>query len=123
MKFDLQNLFDCLKRNTADKVAHNKRTGVTLKPYSDLDNIMIDIEGRDSNKMVGLGLADNSARFSNQTDMSNLSILNTSSQSQNTPTVFVNPSTTPANVILAVAGEFFKIKKQVMTYRKFENKW
>ena len=112
-------MYDNLKRTTAEKVAHNKRTGVPPKPYTDLDQIMMDIEGRDSNKMVGLGLPDDSSQFSSQSnqDMLNLSsqsdnfspvfnhyIINTS-QSETIPSVFINPSTTAGNVVVSVAGK------------------
>ena len=108
-------MFDNLKRPTADKVAHNKRTGVTPKPYTALDDLMMDIEGRDSNKMVGLGLPDNSSQFSTQSNlssqknMSNQSFLDISSQSEYTPTVFTNPSTTTGNILVAVAGMYFSV--------------
>jgi hypothetical protein len=41
------------------KVDHNAKTGVSLKPYDDLDEIMLDIAGRQSNYNLGLGLPDN----------------------------------------------------------------
>ena len=105
-----------MKRTTAEKVAHNKRTGVAPKSYTDLDEIMMDIEGRDSNKMVGLGLPDNSSNFSTQSTLNlssqsdnipsvfNQSILN-SSQSELIPSVVIDPSTTAGNVVVAVAGK------------------
>ena len=100
-------MFDNLKIPTADKVAHNKRTGVTPKPYNALDELMMDIEGRDSNKMVGLGLPDNSSQFSSQYNMSNQFSPNISNQSENIPSVVINPTTTAGNVIMAVAGKDF----------------
>ena len=40
------------------KVDHNAKTGVAPKLYDDLDEIMLDIAGRKSNYVLGLGLPD-----------------------------------------------------------------
>ena len=95
-----------------DKKLHNDRTGVDPKPYTPLDELMLDIEGRDSNYMVGLGLADNMSQSANVSNMSTFngtqSTLNESSQSSRDPpvTVFTAPSDTPENVIVSVAGKY-----------------
>ena len=97
-----------------DKKQHNDKTGVDPKPYTALDEIMFDIEGRDSNYMVGLGLEDSLSQFST---VSNVSQLDVSTQSSSDPplvrvvtpgvplsrVVFV-PSNTEANMIVSVAG-------------------
>ena len=92
---------------------HNDRTGVDPKPYTPLDELILDIEGRESNYMVGLGLADNMSQISNQSnesilDFSTQSSLNQSTQSsRDAPArAFTGPSDTPGNVIMSVAGNY-----------------
>ena len=57
-----------------EKKLHNDKTGVDPKPYTALDELMLDIEGRDSNYMVGLGLDDSLSQFSNVSSQSQLDV-------------------------------------------------
>ena len=89
---------------------HNDRTGVDPKPYTPLDELMLDIEGRESNYMVGLGLADNMSNDSTL-DISIQSTLDVSAQSSidAQARVFISPSETPGNVTVSVAGKYGSI--------------
>ncbi len=42
---------------------NNRQTGATLKPLTQIDEIMLDFEGRESNYMIGLGESDNPPLF------------------------------------------------------------
>ena len=99
-----------------DKKLHNDQTGVDPKPYTALDELMFDIEGRDSNYMVGLGLDDSLSQFSNVSSQSQLDVTIQSSgdppqpRSILSPTVppsavFATPSEVEGSVIVSVAGK------------------
>ena len=98
-----------------EKKLHNDKTGVDPKPYTALDELMLDIEGRDSNYMVGLGLDDSLSQFSNVSIQSQFDVTTQSSGDPPQPrsilspavppsAVFAAPSEVEGNVIVSVAG-------------------
>ena len=55
-----------MKRSTSAKIQNNKMTGAVLKPLTDVDELMLDFEGRESVYMVGLKNPDNAPVLPNQ---------------------------------------------------------
>ena len=55
-----------MKKAAHRKIAKNKKTGAELTPLTDVDELMLDFEGRESNFMVGLQQPDKAPEFPNQ---------------------------------------------------------
>ena len=53
-----------MKKKAKRTIKKNKVTGATLTPLTDVDELMLDFEGHESNYMVGLPLPDNAPGFS-----------------------------------------------------------
>ena len=90
-----------MKRATMAKKAHNDKTGADPMLYDALDELMFDIDGRDSNYMVGLGLDDSLSQFST---ISNQSVLDYSMQSSGDApqaSVFIPPAVPPSRVFVS----------------------
>ena len=64
--FVLQNVFDGMKKRANRKTANNKKTGAALQPLDNVDELIMDFEGRESNFMIGMQLPDKPPVFQNQ---------------------------------------------------------
>ena len=91
-----------MKRATMLKKAHNDKTGANPIPYDTLDELMFDIEGRDSNYMVGLGLDDSLSQFSTTSNQSALDFSIQSSGDAPQASVFVSPAAPPSRAFASL---------------------
>ena len=87
------------------KVDHNAKTGVAPKLYDDLDEIMLDIAGRKSIYVLGLGLPDSLPLMSPQQQPvgDHISTTSASLDSRDVQDLFLDSLT--ENDIISFAGE------------------